>query len=174
MNTWTLAYALDLDGSETYTIFFKDLENGKLLEAESIEKTGHVIEWLNDNRTILYNTQDSTFRSEKIWRRTMGSKTSELVFYEQDEKFSVGIYKTLSHRFIIFQTSSSLTSECHYMDANVVDALPTVFLPREFSHKYSLDHQGQVFLIQTNGGGKYLNFRLCSCPIVITVDLGTN
>lgn len=41
-----------------------------------------------------------------------------------------------------------------------------LFQKREPKHKYDVEHLGTQFLILTDGGGRYLNNRLCSCPLV--------
>lgn len=160
-------YSLDLDGSELYSIYFKNLATGELIESEPIKGTGGSVEWFNDNKTIFYNTLDDTHRSFKIWRHVIGSKEPDfLIYHETDDKFTVHPSKSQSEEYIFISSGSSLTSEVMYMSANEPMSQPKVFLPRKFRHEYDVEHQGDRFIITTNGGGQYLNFRLCSCPLV--------
>jgi oligopeptidase B len=63
-----LAYSVDVDGDEVYTIFIKYLKTGALYP-ETIQNTyGSVysysgVEWANDNQTIFYITLDEANRS---------------------------------------------------------------------------------------------------------------
>ena len=41
-----------------------------------------------------------------------------------------------------------------------------LFQQREHRHKYFVEHQEDKFLVLTDGGGKYLSFKLVSCPVV--------
>ena len=56
-----LAYSVDSDGSEQYTIVIKNLETGELLD-EAIPNSYYSLEWANDNRTIFYDVLDENHR----------------------------------------------------------------------------------------------------------------
>ncbi len=66
-----LAYSLDTDGSETYNIYFKNLETGKLLK-DKIVKTSTGGEWSNDGKYFFYTIQDSAHRPYKLLLHEMG------------------------------------------------------------------------------------------------------
>ena len=163
-----LAYALDTDGSENYTISFKNLETGTLLSSDTIPKAAESIVWANDSNSIYYTTLDAIHRSDKVYRHVLGTDpaSDRLLFHETDEKFSVGIYKSMSEKYIFITSSSSLTEETRFLDAKDASAEPVVFQPREFNHRYSVEHHESQFIILTNGGGQYLNYQLCACPLV--------
>ncbi|MEZ4636726.1 MAG: hypothetical protein R2856_17485 [Caldilineaceae bacterium] len=61
-----LAYAIDTDGSEVYTLRIKDLESGSLLP-DTIPNTYYGLEWGNDNYTLYYTTLDHAKRPDKLW-----------------------------------------------------------------------------------------------------------
>ena len=65
-----LAYGEDTLSRRIYTIYFKDLESGKMLK-ESIPNTEGDIEWSNDSRNIYYITKDNTLRPHKVYRHTL-------------------------------------------------------------------------------------------------------
>ena len=48
-----LAYSIDVDGSENFTILFRDLTTATLL-SDQIKNTSFSAEWANDNRTLFY------------------------------------------------------------------------------------------------------------------------
>ncbi len=61
-----LAYAVDTVGRRIYTILFKNLMTGDLLEDEIPQVTGNVA-WANDNKTVFYTKQDPvTLRSYRV------------------------------------------------------------------------------------------------------------
>ena len=68
-----LAFALDTDGSETYTLRIKDLTSGELLP-DQIENTYYGLEWSNDNRTLYYTTLDPAQRPHKLHRHRLGRR----------------------------------------------------------------------------------------------------
>ncbi|TPX70907.1 hypothetical protein SpCBS45565_g01394 [Spizellomyces sp. 'palustris'] len=162
-----LAYSLDTTGDEVFTIYFKDLKTGRLFESDTIKGASEEAEWTNDNKAIYYSVLDEIHRPDKIFRHQLGtpSEKDELIYEEKDLKFMVGLEKSNSQKFIFVSVGSSLTRETHILDADDSKAKLRVFQPRQFRHKYSIDHQGDNFLILTDGGGKYLNFKLCSCPL---------
>jgi oligopeptidase B len=85
---------------------------------------GYLKVWDNLNSSIFYNVLDDIHRSHEIKRHVMGTSSSldTLVYREDDKKFSVGVGKTSSDKFIIVETSSSLTYETHYIDADEPDS----------------------------------------------------
>ncbi|KAJ3212027.1 hypothetical protein HDU82_004193, partial [Entophlyctis luteolus] len=82
-----------------------------------------------------------------------------------DEQFWSSIHKTNSGRFLILTVASSQTSEVHYLDLENPSVGLKCFCPREFRHQYEIDHQGDSFLILTDGGGKFLNKKLQRCSV---------
>src|SRR5258708_27989294 len=70
---------------------------------------------------------------------------------------------TKSERFVIFTSSSQLTSECRYLPADQPDREPVVIEPRRTGIEYSVDDQEGRFLILTNDGAR--NFRLMAAPV---------
>ncbi|KAJ3112307.1 hypothetical protein HDU96_004717 [Phlyctochytrium bullatum] len=161
-----LAYSLDTKGDEKYGIFLKDLATGDV-SGPLVEDVAGSIVWDGKNKAIYYNVMDEIQRSYAIKRHVLGTQASEdtFVYTEDDKKFMVYAFKTQSNRFLVIQTSSSLTSECRYVDLNDETPVCKLFHPREHRHKYDIDHQGDRFLILTDGGGQFLNNKLQECPL---------
>ena len=65
-----LCYSIDTDGSEFFTIYFKDLESGELL-SDQIHKTCGDFEWTQDSKAIYYTTLDHIHRSDKVFRHVL-------------------------------------------------------------------------------------------------------
>lgn len=158
-----LAYAVDTDGSEKYTIYFKNLTTGEL-SPESIKETAGSIEWANDNRTIFYTMLDQHQRPERLLRHTIGSDpaSDELIHKEQDAQLFVYCSKSTSRRYIFLEIHGKVTSEIHFIDADRPNDKFRVIEPRRRGVLYSATHHGSDFYIVTND--QVQNFRLVSTP----------
>ncbi len=159
-----LAYAVDHDGGEVYTLQVLDLRTGELLP-DRIEGAYDSIEWANDNRTLFYNTLDDSHRPWRIWRHRIGEPQQDdrLMFEEADQRFFVQVYKTKSKRFLGVHLSSHTTSEVHLLDANHPEGDFELLQERKQDVEYSVEHSGDRLYILTNEGA--VNFRLEAAPI---------
>lgn len=161
-NRW-LAYAVDTVSRRIYTIHFKNLETGEILE-EKIENTAGNIAWAGDNKTLFYATKDHTLRMDKIWKHVLGAPGAEqLVYHEADATFSTYVYRSKSRAYLFIRSSSTLSDECRYLDAFSPDHSFIVFQERQKNHEYSVDHDGDRFLVRTNLDAQ--NFRLMQAPL---------
>jgi oligopeptidase B len=157
-----LAYSVDFDGDEEYTIRVKNLETGELL-ADEIPNTYYSLEWANDNATFFYTVLDAAKRPYKIFRHTLGMPENTLIFHEPDELFTTGLGRTSSRAYILIQIASSLTSEIRYLDQNRPMDEFQVVLPRVHEIEYDLTHHGNSFFIRTNDSAK--TFRVIEAPV---------
>ncbi|NQU87631.1 MAG: S9 family peptidase, partial [Mariniphaga sp.] len=159
-NNKILAYGVDTLSRRKYTIYFKNLETGEVLE-DNIPLTTGGVTWANDNKTFYYTLKnETTLRSERIMKHTLGTPSTDdiEVFFEDDETFSVFIYKTKSKKFLIIGSESTLTSEYRFLDANKPEGDFKIIQPRTRELEYSVDHFGDDFYIRTNLDAQ--NFRL--------------
>ncbi len=161
-NTKLLAYSVDFDGDEAYTIHVKDLATGKLL-VDEIPNTYYSLEWANDNATFFYTVLDPAKRPYKVFRHTLGVKKDELVYHETDEKFNLALSKTSSRAYILIDISSSLTSEVRYLSADHPNGKFEPILPRVHETEYDVTHHGDSWFIRTNDGAK--TFRVVEAPV---------
>ena len=163
-----LAYGVDTVSRRKYTIYFKNLETGEILE-DAIPLTTGGATGANDNKTVYYVLKDDvTLRSERIMKHVLGTPVSEdvEVFYEADETFSTFIYKTKSEKFLIIGSESTLTSEYRFLDAGNPEGEFRVIQPRTRGLEYQVDHFMDHFYIRTNLNA--LNFRLMKTPVEAT------
>jgi len=160
-----LAYAVDLTGSEHYTIHLSDLKSGKLLD-ERIEGTSGSLVWAGDGRTIFYTLLDENLRPSKVMRHTIGGKPKDdvLVYEEADPRFFVRIDATEDRRFVLISMADhSDTSEVWLIDALAPDGQPKLFAKREPGVRYEVSAHGDRFLILTNDAGA-VDFKIAECP----------
>ena len=157
------SYAVDTQGRRFYDLHFLDLETGELLD-DVIEKTTSNFAWANDNETILYTRQDSeTLRWHKVFRHKLGSDEHTLVYEEEDETNYLGLSRSLSGRFFFLTSGQTLSTEVRYLSADWPTDKPTVFLPREANHEYTVTDGGDRFYVLSNDDAK--NFRLMEAPL---------
>jgi oligopeptidase B len=157
-----LAYSVDFEGDEAYTIHVKDLATGKLL-ADTIPNTYYSLEWGNDNATFFYTVLDAAKRPYKAFRHALGVEEDALVCHETDERFTVELEKTRSRAYILINIGSSLTSEVRYLNAGRPKDKFAILLPRVQETEYDVAHHGDSWFIRTNDGAK--TFRLVEAPV---------
>lgn len=162
-----LAYSEDTVSRRIYTIKFKDLVSGELMD-DKIEGVSGSAVWANDNKTIFYVKKDPvTLRSEKVYRHTLGTSQEDdvLIFHEKDETFNVTIYKTTSRDFIMIYTGHTLTSEYQYLSADDPKGDFQLFEPRDLTgkHEYYVTHYKDHWYIRSNENAP--NFKLVKTPL---------
>jgi oligopeptidase B len=156
-----LAYSTDVEGDEQYVLVIKDLKTGALLP-DRIQKTYYDVEWANDNKTLFYTVLDEAKRPYRVYRHVLGDANDTLVYEEKDERFHVGLSKTLSKSHILVDLRSSVTSETRYLPAGEPMGEWKVVQPREQEHEYDVSERNGEFWIRTNQGAK--NYRLVKAP----------
>lgn len=161
-NNKMISFGVDTVSRRKYTIHFKNLETGEILN-QTIENTTGYAPWANDNKTIFYTSKDEeTLRSDRIFRYNLDKKVKEEVYHEADETYVCFVYKSKSKKFIIIGSSSTLSTEYRVLNANTPDSDFQVFEPRGKKHEYNISHFNDKFYIITNWEAK--NFRLMETP----------
>jgi oligopeptidase B len=150
-----LAYAVDFDGNERFTLRIRDLDTGDLLPDE-IRDTFYGAAWSADASTLCYLTVDEAWRPYRVWRHRIGAPvdSDEIVYEETDERFWVGVDLTRSQRFIRIDSHSSVTSEVRIMPAADPTAAPLVVAPRRQGVEYHVEHDatgGRLLILHNDG-----------------------
>lgn len=155
------AFGVDTFSRRQYKLQVKNLITGEIYP-DIIENTTGGAVWANDNKTLFYAKKDPvTLRSDKIYRHVLGtpSENDVLVFHEDDETFNTYVYKSKSKKYIIIGSSSTLTSEYQFLEADDPSAQFKMFSPRLRGLEYSIAHYGNYFYVMTNKDGA-TNFKL--------------
>ncbi|MGC1309081.1 MAG: S9 family peptidase [Phormidesmis sp.] len=163
-----LAYAIDTQGDERYTLRFRDLATGAQF-SESVANVGGMA-WANDNRTLFYLRLDEAHRPSQLWRHRLGSPPDDdvLVYEEKDESFYLSLDVTRSEAYILLSADSKITSEVRFLDASQPEGEFKLVCPREKGVEYSISHhpgddnRGDRFYIVTNNNA--INFKLMVAP----------
>ena len=167
-NNNLMAFGVDTVSRRQYTVRFKDLTTGELLEDEIPLTTGGAT-WAADNKTVFYTLKDpQTLRSYRIYRHVLGTPVAEdvLIYEETDETFSCGVYRSKSDAYLIIYTSQTLSQEYRVLPADEPMGEWKVVQPRERDLEYGISHYGDHFYIVTNMDAK--NFRLMKTPVGAT------
>ncbi len=163
-----IAYGIDTVSRRQYTLYFKSLETGELLN-DKLRNTGGSATWANDGKTIFYTIKDpQTLRQNKIVKHIIGTEQSEdvVVYEETDDTYRCGVFKTKSDAYLMIASFQTLSTEFRYLDANTPDGEWKVVQPREKDLEYNVDHFEDHFYIRTNLNAK--NFKLVKTPITKT------
>lgn len=147
-----LAYAVDHDGSEMFTLRFKDLREGQDLSDE-VRGVYYGSAWARDNETFFYTRPDEAMRPYQVWRHRIGESSDELVFQEDDERFFVSVGLSRDETRIVIHTHSEFTSESSWIDADEPSSAPRVVLRREPGVEYDVEYDDGTWLVRTNRPG---------------------
>jgi len=158
-----LAYSVDLDGDEVYSLLTKDLNTGEIL-GETIPNTTYGLAWANDNQSFFYVTLDASKRAHKVFRHVLGMPVTDdaCVFHEPDELWTTHIGKTDDDAFILIGSFMFGSSEARFLSADTPEGHFTVFQLRQPNIEYSLEHHDGRFLIVTNENAQ--DFKLLVTP----------
>ena len=158
-----LAYSTDTDGSERYRMVVRDLDTGEMREDE-IEGTIGSAVWAADDTSFFYTVVDENWRPWQVRRHVLGQlvERDSVVYEETDSGFFVGLSVTTSREYVIVATGDHVTSEARLIPASEPGSGPVLVSPRRTAHEYSMDHQGDRFVIRTNDNHK--NTRLATAP----------
>ena len=159
-----LAYAIDLTGNELHQVRFRDLSTGRDLP-DVLDDVYYGSAWSADSKTFLYVRPDKAMRPYQVWRHELGTPISRdvLVLQEDEERFELGVELTKSERYIIFTSSSQITSESRYLRSDDQTGEPILIEARRHGVEYSVDDQEDLFLMLTNDGAH--NFKLVAAPV---------
>ena len=160
-----IAYAVDFDGSEQFTIRIVNLDTGALLP-DAISGAYYGLEWGNDNRTLYYSVLDEHHRPVSIYRHRLGADPAgdELVYHEDDPRFFVGLGKSNSGRYIYIVAGGNNMSEWRFLDADDPDAAPALIEPRAADFEYDVADHGDRFFIRHNADGAR-DFAIATAPV---------
>jgi len=158
------AFGVDTVGRRKYTIHFKNLAAGKILD-DAIPNTTGEAAWTNDNQTVFYALKDDALRPYKIMKHRLGKLTAEdaEIFYETDNTFNLSVFNSRSKKYVFIASRSTLSTEYRFLDTDQPDGVFTIIQPREKNLDYSVDHSNDKFYIRTNWQAK--NFRLMETPV---------
>ena len=160
-----ISFGVDTVSRRIYSIYFKNLETGVILEDVLAENTGSAV-WAADNKTVFYTKKDEkTLRPYQVFRHVLGNNNTsdKLVFQENDETFSCGAIATKSRKYIMIGSFAKLSTEYRFIESKNPDSQFKLIEPRLKDLEYDVSHYGDKFYIVTNLDAT--NFRLMETPV---------
>jgi oligopeptidase B len=160
-----LAFGEDTVSRRMYTLRFKNLASGEMLNISIPNTTGSVA-WAADNNTFFYTQKDDSLRPNKVMRSRLGEVPDSAVeiFEEKDPTFVCYAYKSKSERYIMIGCSATLSNEIWFLDADNPTGNFKVVQPRINELEYAAAHFDDHFYITTNKNGA-TNFCLMKTPV---------
>ena len=171
-----LAYSTDSNGSERYTIRFRDLATGANLPEEiegtrapwgddAVEGSVGTIVFTADGSGLVYGKADENWRTKTLLLHRLGTPQSEdrVIYEETDDGFSVGVSLSANEQWLIISTSDHETSEVRLVPADDPLAPPLLVRARQTGVEYDVDERGGTLYIHTND--THENFRLATAPL---------
>ncbi len=159
-----LAYAIDDNGSERFTIHVKDLATGALLP-DTIPGMLSDIVWTADDSAFLYGLANKEWRTDNARLHRLGTDPAADVelYHEDDEGYRVAVAETSDRRWIVIATGDHVTSEVRLLPADNPLAEPIMVAPRQSGREYDVDTHGDTLFIHTNDVDPM--WRLVTAPI---------
>jgi oligopeptidase B len=159
-----LAYAIDDNGSERFTIHVKDLTTGALLP-DTIPGMLSEIVWTADDSGFLYGLANKEWRTDNARFHRLGSDPAADVelFHEDDEGYRVAVGETSDRKWIVIGTGDHVTSEIRLLPAADPFAEPILVAPRRPGREYDVDTHDDTLFIHTNDTDPM--WRLVTAPL---------
>jgi oligopeptidase B len=126
-----IAYATDTDGSERFTIRFRDIATGKEL-ADTIPGTNGSLVFSKDGKHLLYTPVNEQWRAEKLMLHTLGTPVSaDKILY-------------------VISTGDNETSELRLLPADNPLAKSVLIRARKVGVEYDVEDHDDMLFIHTN------------------------
>ena len=150
-NHKSVAYNIDTNGSEYFSIFVEDIDKKEILSPEIKNTTGDII-WSLDNNYIFYVGLDQNHRPTKVFKHKIGSDVSKdlLIYEEKDPSFFCSINLSKTKKYLFIRTADHETSEYLFINLQLNETTPVLFKKRIKKIEYDLEHYEKFFLISTN------------------------
>ena len=171
-----MAYSVDDNGSERYTVHFRDLQAGVDLpdaiasasgqwDDGTIEGTLGAITFSADNTHLFYGLVNEQWRIDTIKAHRIGTDVADdvVIYPEENPGFQCGVGMTHDRKWIVVAAGDNTTSEVRLLPANDPLAAPILVRARKPGVEYDVETHGRTLFIVTNDTDT--NFRLCTASI---------
>jgi oligopeptidase B len=159
-----LAYAIDDNGSERYTVRIRDLATGAMLP-DVIPDVLSALVWTSDDTGLVYAPANAQWRTDRAMLHRLGTPAKDdiLLYREADEGFRVSVGLTAADNWIVIATGDHVTSEVWLLPAADPTAPPLLVSARMPEREYDVDEHDGWLYIRTND--THPNFRLARARI---------
>lgn len=161
-----LCYSTDQDGSERYAMVVKDLETGECYP-ETIPGTYYGFVWLPDSTGFVYTMLNDFHRPTRVLLHRIGSDPGDdhLLYEEPDDRFSLGLERSLNGRRLFIRSTGNNAAEWHILDmTEELEAPPRLIQARRKEVEYDVEDAGDRLLIRHNAGSSS-DFQISEAPV---------
>ena len=163
-NNEYLAYSVDNDGSERFTLYVINLQHGSEITVPITDTMGEPV-WNKASDGILYRQVNAQWRPDKIyWRKLLSDEADTLICAEEDGGFFLSMHLSQSEQLVFLHSADHVTSEVRFLPADDFSSAPTLICPRETGHEYEVEHYQDQLLIRSNK--RQANFDLYTAPLI--------
>ncbi|HET7901665.1 MAG TPA: prolyl oligopeptidase family serine peptidase [Candidatus Nanopelagicales bacterium] len=136
-----LAWSVDHDGDELYTLRFRSLESGNDLD-EVVPDTYYGGAWSADSTTFFYLRCDDAMRPFQVWSHVLGTPVSSdrLLLEDLDDRMEYTLEATRSGRYAVAALHGRGFTEVTLLDLHDLSAAPVLLRPREVDVEYHVEH----------------------------------
>jgi len=159
-----LAYAIDDNGSERYTVRIRNLATGEMLP-DVVPDVLSALVWTSDDSALLYAPANAQWRTDCAKLHRLGTDASADIelYHEDDEGFRVSVGLTSAENYIVIAPGDHVTSEVRLLPAGDPTAAPILVSARLPEREYDVDEHDGWLYIRTND--THPNFRLARARI---------
>lgn len=159
-----VAYSIDTDGSERYTVHIKDLTTGEMLP-DTIPETNTDLIWAANDTMLVYGRANENWRVDSIRVHRLGTDASEDVEIQHEDEAGFTLSPDLSanREWLLINAGNHETSELRLYPIADPSAAPVLVRAREKGVEYSADIREDTLYVWTND--QHVNFRLATAPL---------
>ncbi|HSG90475.1 MAG TPA: S9 family peptidase [Pseudomonadales bacterium] len=159
-----LAYGIDVDGSERFTLHVRDLDTDEDIDVTIPGTLGAPV-WTAAGDGFFYTVVNDNWRPYEVRLHRLGTAVEDdlVIYTETDDAFFVGVDETQDRSFVVISAGDHVTSEIRLIPADAPLAPPRLVCARRDAHEYDVEHAHGRLWIRTND--LHENFRLVSAPV---------
>ena len=159
-----LAWSVDDNGSERFTVRIKVIASGVLLSDE-IPGTLSSLVWAAGDRALVYSLANEQWRTDNARLHWLGQPlaTDVELYHEHDEGFRVGSSLSANEQWLIIASSDHETSEVRLVPVAEPLSAPILVKPRQTGVEYDVEERDGTLFIHTND--THENFRLATAAL---------
>ncbi len=146
-----LAYSIDTEGDERYTLHVIDIRSRASLTTPISDTIGSAI-WDAHSASFLYTVVNEQWQPLTVYQRRLQNETLDdpLIFEEQDSGFRVSASLCQSEQYVCINTGSHTTNEVWLLPREDFNAPAVLMRERETNVEYHVDHGNGEFIIRSN------------------------
>jgi len=157
-----LAFSLDRIGDERYSLYFKDLVSGEILNSLTITDTYYHLRWAQSSNTttpyVFFTTLDWLGLPRFVYRYKVHSLKREdlaLVYNAttDDGYYTVQVTCTNDDRYLLINLYTDTDNSVFVLPADRPLDAPYQLYPHQRNVRYDVEHHNGSFIIRTNGDG---------------------